>query len=357
MRFKSPKSGRPARNIKNSQRNSIPSPSIWTKRPPSARSSGASSPPAGTHRQSQCAWRSKRARFGPHPPLGLGVDDLRWLAPVRPYDLLHLEGEVVELTPSRSKPQGQHGTNGWCSMKWVQQLVRRHVQSDRRNCAAPPRSSIQCSFLAPVSGRLRYEPSCNHCYIVHVEPSRGAIAASAAARTGGFCVSLGEQKMPTYKAPVSDTLFLLSDVFDYANYANLPGFADAPMDVVEAILSEGGEVLRGGRCSRSTASATSKAASATTTAPSPRRRASRRPTRRSSRAAGRRSRAIRHSAARACRRFSRCLFSEICDLRQSCLLDVPGPDPRRLRGLMATAPTNRRRAICRSWRPANGPAR
>jgi acyl dehydratase len=44
--------------------------------------------------------------FGPHPLLGLGVDDLRWLAPVRPDDVLHLEGEVVELTPSKSKPQG-----------------------------------------------------------------------------------------------------------------------------------------------------------------------------------------------------------------------------------------------------------
>ncbi|MGA8414521.1 MAG: MaoC/PaaZ C-terminal domain-containing protein, partial [Xanthobacteraceae bacterium] len=44
--------------------------------------------------------------FGPHPLLGLGVDELRWLAPVRPGDRLHLEGEVVELTPSRTKPQG-----------------------------------------------------------------------------------------------------------------------------------------------------------------------------------------------------------------------------------------------------------
>jgi acyl dehydratase len=44
--------------------------------------------------------------FGPHPLLGLGVDDLRWLAPVRPDDVIHLDGEVVELTPSRSKPQG-----------------------------------------------------------------------------------------------------------------------------------------------------------------------------------------------------------------------------------------------------------
>jgi acyl dehydratase len=44
--------------------------------------------------------------FGPHPLLGLGVDELRWLAPVRPDDVIHLVGEVVELTPSRSKPQG-----------------------------------------------------------------------------------------------------------------------------------------------------------------------------------------------------------------------------------------------------------
>jgi acyl dehydratase len=28
--------------------------------------------------------------FGPHPLLGLGVDDLRWLAPVRPGDVIHI---------------------------------------------------------------------------------------------------------------------------------------------------------------------------------------------------------------------------------------------------------------------------
>jgi acyl dehydratase len=44
--------------------------------------------------------------FGPHPLLGLGVDELRWLAPVRPGDTLHLEGEVVELIRSKTKPQG-----------------------------------------------------------------------------------------------------------------------------------------------------------------------------------------------------------------------------------------------------------
>jgi acyl dehydratase len=51
--------------------------------------------------------------FGPHPLLGLGVDELRWLAPVRPGDTIHLEGEVVEVTPSRSRP---HGT---VRVKWT----------------------------------------------------------------------------------------------------------------------------------------------------------------------------------------------------------------------------------------------
>jgi acyl dehydratase len=35
--------------------------------------------------------------FGPHPLMGLGVDELRWIMPVRPGDVLHVEGEVVEL--------------------------------------------------------------------------------------------------------------------------------------------------------------------------------------------------------------------------------------------------------------------
>ena len=49
--------------------------------------------------------------------------------------------------------------------------------------------------------------------------------------------------MPTYKAPVSDTVFLLNDVFNYSNYANLPGFSEAPIDVVEAVLGEGAKFV------------------------------------------------------------------------------------------------------------------
>src|ERR1700754_4819193 len=44
--------------------------------------------------------------FGPHPLIGLGVDELRWMLPVRPDDILHVEGEVMSLTRSRTKPQG-----------------------------------------------------------------------------------------------------------------------------------------------------------------------------------------------------------------------------------------------------------
>jgi acyl-CoA dehydrogenase len=49
--------------------------------------------------------------------------------------------------------------------------------------------------------------------------------------------------MPTYKAPVSDDLFLLSEVFDYPRYTNAPGFSEAPIDVVETVLTEGAKFV------------------------------------------------------------------------------------------------------------------
>src|SRR3954452_16422859 len=48
----------------------------------------------------------------------------------------------------------------------------------------------------------------------------------------------GGETVPTYKAPVDEVMFLLNDVFQIARYNNLPGFAEASPDLIEAILTE-----------------------------------------------------------------------------------------------------------------------
>ncbi|UDF30981.1 UNVERIFIED_ORG: acyl-CoA dehydrogenase C-terminal domain-containing protein [Roseateles sp. XES5] len=48
--------------------------------------------------------------------------------------------------------------------------------------------------------------------------------------------------MPIYKAPVNDTLFILNDVLSLERYNNLPGFADATGDMLEAIAGEAAKV-------------------------------------------------------------------------------------------------------------------
>jgi alkylation response protein AidB-like acyl-CoA dehydrogenase len=51
--------------------------------------------------------------------------------------------------------------------------------------------------------------------------------------------------MPTYKAPVADVMFLLGDVFHIDRYNNLPGFADATPDLIEAVLDEAAKFCEG----------------------------------------------------------------------------------------------------------------
>ena len=52
--------------------------------------------------------------FGATPMLGLSIDDLRWLRPVRPGDVLTVRREILAVAPSRSRPdRGTGKTKTW----------------------------------------------------------------------------------------------------------------------------------------------------------------------------------------------------------------------------------------------------
>jgi alkylation response protein AidB-like acyl-CoA dehydrogenase len=51
--------------------------------------------------------------------------------------------------------------------------------------------------------------------------------------------------MPSYKAPLREYRFLLKDVLEIERFSNLPGFADAPIDVVDQVLEEGAKFCEG----------------------------------------------------------------------------------------------------------------
>ncbi|MBI1392702.1 MAG: acyl-CoA dehydrogenase [Alphaproteobacteria bacterium] len=48
--------------------------------------------------------------------------------------------------------------------------------------------------------------------------------------------------MTTYTPPVKDMSFVINDVLNIHKYSNLPGFADATAETIEAILEEGGKL-------------------------------------------------------------------------------------------------------------------
>jgi hypothetical protein len=51
--------------------------------------------------------------------------------------------------------------------------------------------------------------------------------------------------MPSYKAPVREYKFLLKDVLEIERYSNLPGFSEAPIDLIEQLLEEGAKFCEG----------------------------------------------------------------------------------------------------------------
>ncbi|GIR41310.1 MAG: hypothetical protein CM15mP51_20900 [Porticoccaceae bacterium] len=50
--------------------------------------------------------------------------------------------------------------------------------------------------------------------------------------------------MSAYKAPLNEFYFLLEHLVDYDKHANLPGFEDVGMEMVEAILPEAAKFLK-----------------------------------------------------------------------------------------------------------------
>lgn len=69
-----------------------------------------------------------------------GIDELRWLVPVRPGDTLHAEVEVLAVSPSRSKPDRGIARLGFKTLNQNGEIVASYILNAiirRRNTLSP----------------------------------------------------------------------------------------------------------------------------------------------------------------------------------------------------------------------------
>ena len=83
---------------------------------------------------------------------------------------------------------------------------------------------------------MRPARSCSPLWLPGMGEHRVRSRAEAVERVAGL--PAGGCVMPTYRAPVDEVMFLLCDVLHVERYNNLPGFAEATPDIVEAVLAE-----------------------------------------------------------------------------------------------------------------------
>ena len=70
------------------------------------------------------------AIYGDAFEVGIGADDLRWPAPVRPGDTLTLEVEILEARPSRSRPDMGVITSRMVTLNQRREVVLTFVSVD-----------------------------------------------------------------------------------------------------------------------------------------------------------------------------------------------------------------------------------
>lgn len=81
---------------------------------------------SGWHTAAMCMRMMVDAYVGKAASLGSpGIDELRWLKPVRPGDQLRMRAKVIELRPSKSKPQLGSICHEWEVLNQHDEIVMR----------------------------------------------------------------------------------------------------------------------------------------------------------------------------------------------------------------------------------------